>query len=87
MFRFLFLGYNFKNTIVIFESCLLGFALLQNLDEKKKSLSLGVKTPYLLFFLAEFENFFVILEISVLERVLMQSFVQKEILKFVTKND
>ena len=42
--------------------------------------------PYLVFFLAEFENIFVILEISVLERILLQSFVQKEILKFVTKN-
>ena len=65
----LFLGKNFKNTIVIFEITTLEFVCLQNFTEKQKCLNLWPKKSGLEIFGLEFENNIVIFEISTLKFV------------------
>ena len=64
-----FLGKNFKKTIVRFEISTLKFVYLQNFTKKQKCLNLGPKMPDLCIFGLEFENNIVIFEISTLEFV------------------
>ena len=64
-----FLGENFKKTIVRFEISTLKFVYLQNFMKKQKCLNLGPKTPNLGNFGLEFENNIVIFEIRILKFV------------------
>ena len=64
-----FLGKNFKNTIVIFEISTLEFVCLQNFTEKQKCLNLWPKKTGLGILGLEFENNIVIFEISTLKFV------------------
>ena len=64
-----FLGKNFKKTIVRFEISTLKFVYLQNFTKKEKCLNLGPKMSDLCIFELEFENNIVILEVSTLEFV------------------
>ena len=49
----------------------------KNREKNEKYLNLGPKMPDLRIFALEFENIFIVFEISVLEFVLLQSLVQK----------
>ena len=62
-FIWVFLGKNFKNTIVIFEISILKFVYLQNFRKKQKYQNLGPKMPHLGILGLEFENNIVIFEI------------------------
>ena len=62
-----FLGKNFKKTVVIFEIITLKFVYLQNFPKKQKCLDLGPKMPDLGIFALEFANNIVIVEISTLK--------------------
>ena len=64
-----FLGKNFKKTIVRFEISTLKFVYLQNFTKKQKCLNLGPKTPDLGNFGLEFENNIAIFEIRTLKSV------------------
>ena len=64
-----FLGKNFKKTIVRFEISTFKFVYLQNFMKKQKCLNLGPKTPNLGNFGLEFENNIVIFEIRILKFV------------------
>ena len=64
-----FLGKNFKKTVVIFEIITLKFVYLQNFPKKQKCLDLGPKMPDLGIFALEFANNIVIVEISTLKFV------------------
>ena len=63
----IFLGKNFKRSIVIFEISTLKFLYLQNFMKKQKYLNLGPKLHNLGIFGLDFENNIVIFEISTLE--------------------
>ena len=80
-----FLGKNFKNTIVIFEISTLKLVCLQNFTEKQKCLNLWPKKCGLGIFGLKFENNIVIFEISTLEFIWLQNFVKKKP-EFGTKN-
>ena len=64
-----FLGKNFKKTIVRFEISTLKFVYLQNFTKKQKRLNLGQKMPDVGILGLEFENNIVIFEISTLKFV------------------
>ena len=64
-----FLGKNFRKTIVRSEIDTLKFVYLQNFKKKQKCLNSGPKLPALGIFGLEFENNSVIFEISALEFV------------------
>ena len=64
-----FLGKNFKKTIVIFEISTLKFVYLTNFTKKQKCLNLGPEMPDLGIFGLELENNIVIFEISTIEFV------------------
>ena len=65
----IFLGKNFKKTIVIVEINTLKFVYLQNFTKKQKCLNLGPKMLDLGIFGLEIENSFVIFNISTLDFV------------------
>ena len=67
--NWVFLGKDFKRTIVRFEISTLKFVYLQNFTKKEKCLNLGPKMSDLCIFELEFENNIVILEVSTLEFV------------------
>ena len=67
--NWVFLGKDFKKTIVRFEISTLKFVYLQNFTKKEKCLNLGPKMSDLCIFELEFENNIVILEVSTLEFV------------------
>ena len=73
--RFPYFRLEFENTIVIFETSVLEFALSLSLAQKK-SLNLGPKMPHLGIFWLEFEINIVTFEISTLKFVLLQNFVK-----------
>ena len=62
-----FLGKNFKETIVIFETSTLKFTYLRNFTKKPNCLSVEQKMPDLCIFGLAFENSIVTFEISILE--------------------
>ena len=62
-----FLGKNFRKTIVTFEISTFKSLYLQNFTEKQESLNLGPKMPDLCIFGFGFENNIVIFEISTFE--------------------
>ena len=64
-----FLGKNFRKTIVRFEISTLKFVYLQNFPKKQKCLNLGPKTPDLGNFGLKFENNIVMFEIGTLKFV------------------
>ena len=64
--NWVFLGKDFKKTIVRFEISTLKFVYLQNFTKKEKCLNLGPKMSDLCIFELEFENNIVILEVSTL---------------------
>ena len=67
--NWVFLGKDFKKTIVRFEISTLKFVYLQNFTKKEKCLNLGPKMSDLCIFELEYENNIVILEVSTLEFV------------------
>ena len=73
-----FLGKNFRNSIVMFEIIILKFVYFQNFKKKQKYLNLGAKMPDLAIFGLEFENNIVIFEISTLKSVYLQNFTKKQ---------
>ena len=64
-----FLGKNFKKSIVIFEICTLKFVYYENFTEKQKCLNLGPEMPDLCIFGLEFESNIITFEISTLQFV------------------
>ena len=62
-----FLGKNFKETIVIFETSTLKFTYLRNFTKKPNCLNVEQKMPDLCIFGLAFENSIVTFEISILE--------------------
>ena len=67
--NWVFLGKDFKKTIVRFEISTLKFVYLQNFPKKQKCLNLGPKTPDLGNFGLKFENNIVMFEIGTLKFV------------------
>ena len=61
------LGLDFKNIIVIFETSVLEFVLVQSLMETPKPLNSRPKMPNLGTFGLKVETYFVIFEISTIE--------------------
>ena len=73
-----FLGKNFKTTIVIFEISTLKFFSFQNFTKKQKCLNLGSEMPALSILGLEFENNIVIFEISTPKFVQWRNFAGKQ---------
>ena len=83
-----FLGHNFKRTIVIFQISTLKFEYLQNFTKKQKCQNLGPKMPYLdifdqkryiwVFLNHNFKRAIVIFKISTLKFVYLQNFTTKQ---------
>ena len=74
----------FQKAIIMFEISSLTIYFIAKVDAKKKSLNFEPKMPDLGIFGLEFENNFVIFEISAFEFVYLQNFVKMS--KFATKN-
>ena len=72
--NWVFLGKDFKKTIVRFEISTLKFVYLQNFTKKEKCLNLGPKMSDLCIFGLEFQSNIVIFEISTLKFVYLQKF-------------
>ena len=73
-----FLGYNFKRTIAIFEISNPSICLIAKCHELIKCLNLGLKLPYLCIFGLEFSKTILIFEISTLKLVKLPNFVKKQ---------
>ena len=74
----IFLGYNFKRTIVIFEISNLWTFPIAKYCEIMKMLKFGTKSALSGYFLLEFWKTLVIFEISTLELVQLQNFEKKQ---------